>query len=66
MKQITIRLNDTGVKMLSDLKTFFEEKKSQPVFEKILLTWRGMNDRIYLQDKRIAELEAIVKYLEEK
>ena len=66
MKQITIRLNYTGVKMLDDLKSFFEEKKSQPVFEKILLTWKGMNDRIHAQDKRIAELESIVKYLEEK
>jgi len=64
MKQITIRLNDRGEKKLEEIKEFYGEKKNQPVIEKALLLHLDNVRTIHDQEKKIRELEAIVKYLE--
>lgn len=64
MKQITVRLNDTGEKKLDKLKEIWDMKKSSTVIERVLLTHREALMESYEKDKRIRELENQVKELE--
>ena len=66
MKQITIRLNDQGEKVLEEMKGFYQEKKNQTVIEKALLLHLDNVRTIHEQAKKIHELESIIKYLEEQ
>lgn len=65
MKQITIRLNDQGEKQLEEIKAFYQLKKNQPAIENALLLHLDNVRTIHEQERKIRELEAIIKYLEE-
>lgn len=66
MKQLTIRLNSQGEKELERIKQRYGMKKNAPAIEHALLLHLDQVDRIAELHKELAEMQAIINYLEKK
>lgn len=64
MKQITIRLNEQGEKELAKLQARYETTKAAPCMEKALMMHLWYVDKVAELERKIAEQNAIISYLE--
>jgi len=64
MKQITIRLNECGEKELAKMQARYETTKAAPCIEKALLMHLWYVDKVAELERKIAEQNAIISYLE--
>jgi len=66
MKQLTIRLNEQGEKELERIKERYDLKKNAPAIEQALLLHLYQVDKIAELEKKVAEMQTIINYLEAK
>lgn len=63
-QQVTIRLNETGQKALARMQERYDTTKAAPMVEKALLMHLWYVDKVAELEKKVAEQQAVISYLE--
>ena len=63
-QQVTIRLNETGQKALARMQERYDTNKAAPMVEKALLMHLWYVDKVAELEKKVAEQQSVISYLE--